>query len=232
MDLSFLRDVNIWSVLARTLLAVFCGSIVGLERESRRKQAGFRTHILICLGASITTLTSQYLLLVMHQYTDIARLGAQVIAGLGFIGAGAIIVTRNLRIKGLTTAAGLWVTGIIGLCCGAGYYEAAIVATLLLTFIEFFMAKIEKKFIIKSEKIDLLIEFDDIAGLTGITKFLNDLELVITNMEFFKEGQGQTNKPSAIIEFMIIKKITLNELITSITALPHVTGVKRLNAEK
>ena len=66
MDLSFLRDVNLWSVLARTLLAVLCGSIVGLERESRRKQAGFRTHILICLGASITTLTSQYLLLVMH----------------------------------------------------------------------------------------------------------------------------------------------------------------------
>ena len=232
MDLSFLRDINLWSVLARTLLAVLCGSVIGLERETRRKQAGFRTHILICLGASLTTLTSQYLLLVMHQYTDIARLGAQVIAGLGFIGAGAIIVTRNLRIKGLTTAAGLWVTGIIGLCCGAGYYEAAIVATLLLTFIEFFMAKIEKKFIVKSEKIDLAIEFDDISGLTGITKLLNDLDLVITDMDIFKEGQGPTKNPSAIIKFMIIKKVTLNELTASILALPHVIGVKRLNAEK
>lgn len=82
---------------------------------------GFRTHILVCIAAAITTLTSQYLYVVMHYYTDMARLGAQVIAGMGFIGAGTIIVTRRNRVKGLTTAAGLWGAAIVGLAIGAGF---------------------------------------------------------------------------------------------------------------
>ena len=105
------------------VLAFLCGGLVGLEREYKRRPAGFRTHILICMGAAMTTLTSQYLYLEMNYQTDMARLGAQVVAGIGFIGAGTIIVTRRQRIKGLTTAAGLWATAIIGLALGAGFYE-------------------------------------------------------------------------------------------------------------
>ena len=100
-----LRDVSILSITVRMLLAVACGGIIGIEREYKRRPAGFRTHILICLGAAMTTLTSQYLYLHMHYFTDMARLGAQVVAGIGFIGAGTIIVTRRQRVKGLTTAA-------------------------------------------------------------------------------------------------------------------------------
>lgn len=83
----FVRDVNLLSVITRMVLAVFCGGLIGIEREYKRRPAGFRTHILICLGAAMTTLTSQYLYLNEGMYTDIARLGAQVIAGVGFIGA-------------------------------------------------------------------------------------------------------------------------------------------------
>ena len=100
-----LRDVTIASVAVRMVLAVICGGIIGMEREFKRRPAGFRTHILICLGAAMTTLTSQFLYLNMHYYTDMARLGAQVVAGMGFIGAGTIIVTLRQRVKGLTTAA-------------------------------------------------------------------------------------------------------------------------------
>ena len=107
------------------VLAAFCGSAIGIEREFKRRPAGFRTHILICLGAAMTTLTSQYLSLIMHYYTDMARLGAQVVAGIGFIGAGTIIVTKRQRVKGLTTAAGLWTVAIIGLALGGGFYEGA-----------------------------------------------------------------------------------------------------------
>lgn len=99
-----LRDVTLTSVTIRMLLAVLCGGIIGLEQAYKRRPAGFRTHILICLGAAITTLTSQYLYLNLHYYTDMARLGAQVVAGIGFIGAGTIVVTRQQRVKGLTTA--------------------------------------------------------------------------------------------------------------------------------
>ena len=104
--LSFLdsvRDLTTGAVVLRMLLAAAAGGAIGLEREFRRRPAGFRTHILICLGACITTMTSQYLLLEMHYYTDITRLGAQVVAGIGFVGAGAIVVTRSRQIKGLTT---------------------------------------------------------------------------------------------------------------------------------
>ena len=100
-----LRDINVLSVSVRMLLAVICGGVIGIEREFKRRPAGFRTHILICLGAAMTTLTSQYLYLYMHYYTDMARLGAQVVAGIGFIGAGTIIVTRRGRGARLVPAA-------------------------------------------------------------------------------------------------------------------------------
>ena len=101
-----LRDVTTLSVFVRLACALICGGIIGIERSYKRRPAGFRTHILICIGAAITTLTSQYLYLNMHYFTDMARLGAQVVAGIGFIGAGTIIVTKRQRVKGLTTAAG------------------------------------------------------------------------------------------------------------------------------
>ena len=116
-----LRDVTVLSITVRMVLAVICGGIIGIEREYKRRPAGFRTHILICLGATMTTLTSQFLYLNMHYYTDMARLGAQVVAGMGFIGAGTIIVTRHQRVKGLTTAAGLWTAAIVGLALGGGF---------------------------------------------------------------------------------------------------------------
>ena len=121
--LDFVRDVTLLSVAARMVLAVLCGGLIGLEREYKRRPAGFRTHILICLGAAMTTLTSQYLYLNMGMYTDVSRLGAQVIAGVGFIGAGTIIVTKRQRVKGLTTAAGLWASACMGIAIGAGFYE-------------------------------------------------------------------------------------------------------------
>ena len=100
--------------MVRLFLAVLCGGLIGLEREYKRRPAGFRTHILICLGAAMTTMTSQYLYLNLHFYTDMTRMGAQVVAGIGFIGAGTIIVTGRQRVKGLTTAAGLWAAAIAG----------------------------------------------------------------------------------------------------------------------
>lgn len=119
--LNTIEDGLIWRTVLRMLIASVCGGVIGMERSYKGHSAGFRTHILICLGASITTLTSQYLVTDLHYYTDIARLGAQVIAGIGFIGAGTIIVSRSKKIHGLTTAAGMWTTAVIGLASGAGF---------------------------------------------------------------------------------------------------------------
>ena len=124
-----LRAVNTLSVAVRMLLALLLGGAVGLERSYKNRPAGFRTHMLVCIGTCTASLTGHYLYLNLNLPADISRLGAQVISGLGFIGAGTIIVTKEHSVKGLTTAAGLWACGIVGLACGAGFYEGAVLTS-------------------------------------------------------------------------------------------------------
>ena len=115
-----LRNMDFISLLARLLLAVFCGTAIGLERSAKNRPAGFRTHILVCLGGAVAAVTGHFIYLGMGLPADVTRLSGQIITGLGFIGAGTIIVTKTMTIKGLTTAAGLWTTGVIGISLGSG----------------------------------------------------------------------------------------------------------------
>ena len=130
------RALGFGAVTAKMLMACLCGTLIGLERSSKNRPAGFRTHILTCLAAAVAALTSLYIFLEMKLPADISRIGGQVISGLGFIGAGTIVITKRLTIKGLTTAAGLWTTGIIGLAIGSGYYELGLLGTALVLFTE------------------------------------------------------------------------------------------------
>ena len=130
------RGLSFGPVLLRMVLAFLCGSAIGFERSYKNRPAGFRTHILVCIAAAALSMTGLYLYLNLGLPTDISRLGAQVVSGLGFIGAGTIIVTRNRNVKGLTTAAGLWATGIIGLALGSGFYEGGMLATALVLLTE------------------------------------------------------------------------------------------------
>ena len=155
------RDITMLSVTVRLCLAVLCGGMIGLERAFKRRPAGFRTHILICLGASLTTMTSQYLYLNMHYFTDMARLGAQVVAGIGFIGAGTIIVTRRQRVKGLTTAAGLWTSAIVGLALGGGFYEGGIAVSVLVLLAELVFSRLEYRILDNVPEINLYMEYSD-----------------------------------------------------------------------
>ena len=156
--IDYLRELNFVSVALRLLLSAVIGFSLGMERGRKRRPAGCRTYILICLGAAITTLTSQYLYLNLHYYTDMARLGAQVVAGIGFIGAGTIVVTRQQRVKGLTTAAGLWASAIIGLAIGGGFYEGALLATVLVFFAESFLSRLEYRMLDHVPEINLYME--------------------------------------------------------------------------
>ena len=177
-----IRDMTFWAILARLTLAVVCGGLIGAEREIKRRPAGFRTHILICLGSAITTLTSQYLLF-QHLYNDIARLGAQVISGIGFVGAGTIIVTRDKRVKGLTTAAGLWAAAIIGLVCGAGYAECAIFATAVVLLVEAVLVRLETRLTSKSTDLTLYIEYAHAVCMESVLALLRERSIRIDNLE-------------------------------------------------
>ena len=189
-----IRTLSFWAILVRLTLAVVCGGVIGAERETKRRPAGFRTHILICLGAAITTLTSQYLLLSLHLFTDVARLGAQVISGIGFIGAGTIIVTRDKRVKGLTTAAGLWAAAIIGLACGAGYVECAAFATLVVLVVELVLIRLFK-LTSKNTDLTLYIEYAHAVCMESVLALLRERRVQIESLEISRIAD--TDAPDA-----------------------------------
>lgn len=222
--LDFLRNVTTVSVLFRLFLAVMCGGVIGIEREHKRRPAGFRTHILICLGASMTTLTSQFLFYDMNLYTDIGRLGAQVVAGIGFIGAGAIIVTKRRQVKGLTTAAGLWTCAIIGLAIGAGYFEAAIIATFVIVVAEIFFVKFEYWVLVNSRNLNIYVEYEDNENLDNIIRLIKGYRIVIIDLEITKSG----NNACAIFQLQLPKKISHDKIMTAISTADGIVSVEEL----
>ncbi len=225
---SALRDVTLEAVAVRMCLAVICGGIIGLERTFRSRPAGFRTHMLICLGASITTLTSQFLLVHMHYYTDIARMGAQVVAGIGFIGAGTIIVTRHQRVKGLTTAAGLWTAAIVGLALGAGFYEGGLVTTALVLFTELFLSKIERLVLRNSPELSLYVRYEDSQAMERLLTFLRDNQIKVLSMEITRPKGSENHKATAIFLLRLNKKLSKKDLPERLGAVAGVASVEVL----
>jgi len=135
-----------WQIFLRLTLSVILSGLVGLERQLQRRNAGLRTHILVCLGSCLIMLTSLYVFDIYKHIValDPARIAAGVITGIGFLGAGAIIRAQE-GVKGLTTAASLWVVAGIGLAVGCGFYNAAVYTTFLVLIVLFFLRRIEEK---------------------------------------------------------------------------------------
>ena len=227
--LNFLRgdDLTTLIITVRLTLAVLCGGVIGIERERKRRPAGFRTHILICLGAAITTLTSQFLVLDLGLYTDMARLGAQVIAGIGFIGAGTIIVTKRRQVKGLTTAAGLWVSAIVGLCCGAGFYEAAIFATLIILLAELVFARLEYFIVSHAKTFTLFVEYSESSKLSNIMDSLKGDSVFILDMEVSKSSSSSNYFATFSLK-MPRKKASHQAVMTHIAKIDGVVSVEEL----
>lgn len=223
-----LRDVTIWSVALRMVLAVVCGGIIGIEREYKRRPAGFRTHILICLGAAMTTLTSQYLYLVLGQYTDMARLGAQVVAGIGFIGAGTIIVTRRQRVKGLTTAAGLWAAAIIGLALGGGFYEGGLFATILIMVAELFFSRVEYRMLKNAPEVNLYVEYSDNRTMDVLLQEFREHGLKILNMGIIHSNSNEKHNACAIFTLRLHKGLDIDKLQQGIRTTAGVVSVREL----
>ena len=223
-----LRDVTMASITLRMVLATICGGIIGVEREYKRRPAGFRTHILICLGAAMTTLTSQFLYLNMHYYTDMARLGAQVVAGMGFIGAGTIIVTRRQRVKGLTTAAGLWASAIVGLALGGGFYEGGVFATLLILSAELLFSKLEYRMMENAPEVNLYMEYTGKPCLESVLRLYRERELKVLNMEITRSTGSDNHNACAIFTLRLNRKCSAEQLLTEMNAISGVVSVEEL----
>ena len=144
MTLSLISLSAYAAVLARLLVALICGALIGMERGSSKHDAGLRTHIIVCIGSASVMIISQLIAERYGNITDITRLGAQVISGIGFLGAGSIIVSKN-RVRGLTTAAGLWTTACLGLVAGAGFIEVSLTILVLIMFTTYVLRPLSLK---------------------------------------------------------------------------------------
>lgn len=177
-----LRELNMWTVLVRLLTAVAVGGVIGMERSAKNRPAGFRTHILVCMGAAVASMTALYILLELKLPTDVSRLAAQVISGLGFIGAGTIVITKNMTIRGLTTAAGLWTTGIIGLAIGAGYYELGVIAAILVLIAETVFHVLGRR-IRHNPEYSIEIHYNEKTSLDQVLRYCKDNRMAIVNLK-------------------------------------------------
>lgn len=175
----YFYDINLFSTALRLVLAVLFGGIIGLERGANRHTAGFRTHILVCTGAALAMLTNQYLC-AFYNLADPGRFGAQVITGVGFLGVGTILVTGRNRIKGLTTAAGLWASACLGIALGIGFYIGAVIAEILILFSLAVLPTVENYFYRKSKILDLYIEIDSMDHFRAFIKQVRQLNPVFS----------------------------------------------------
>lgn len=160
--LMHIEGITIGSTIARVLLATLIGGCIGMDRGRHGRVAGTRTHILVCLGAAITTLVGLYTAECLGYSNDPMRIGAQVISGVGFLGVGTIVIRNQAHVKGLTTAAGLWTTASIGLAVGAGFYLVAVMSFLVVMITMSVLAHLEQRFR-KHEVKEYYIELESMA---------------------------------------------------------------------
>ena len=187
-----LRDISFFTVLVRMLIAVACGACIGIERSIKNRSAGFRTHILVCVGT-----------------------------GLGFIGAGTIVVTRKQTVTGLTTAAGLWATGIIGLAIGSGFYEGGILGAILVLIAETFFADVGMK-IRTTPEFRAIINYESKQSLDHALRYIKDRGVAITALQVSSANDSGVYVYSALVRLRPSSNLSPELLMENVSA---ITGI-------
>ncbi len=198
------REITYLAVIIRIVVAVLFGGMIGLERGLKNRPAGLRTYMLVCVGSCLIMLTNQYLFQVTNT-GDPMRLGAQVVSGMGFLGAGTIIVTKHNQIKGLTTAAGLWTCAGVGLALGVGFYEAAIVAGLAVFTVLTLLQRWDNSLHRKAKIIELYIEFSDTLSIGDLIRSLRTLDVEVSGVQL-EPSSLQTENARALVATIRTKK--------------------------
>lgn len=238
--LDYFRELNTASVLLRLVLAMFLGGMIGLERGFKGRPAGFRTYLIVCLGAALTMLLSQYNYVMMESQwaelaksigvrTDVSRFGAQVINGIGFLGAGTIIVTGRQQVKGLTTAAGLWASACMGLAIGAGFYECVFLAFVLIFCVIRLLPQVESYIVENARNMNIYVEFasiDDIGTILGRVK-AQDVQIYSVEIERARE-ESSANHPSATLSIRLNQKRIHEQVLAGISELECVYVIEEL----
>ena len=230
----YFREMTFAGVALRLLLAMICGGAIGVNRAQKHRPAGFRTYILVCVGAALTVLLSLYLNEMLHTTwnsiaeeigirTDVSRFGAQVINGIGFLGAGTIIVTGSSEVKGLTT--GLWASACMGLAIGAGFFECVICGLVLILLSVHVFSALEVKILERARNMNVYVEFDTLNGVGTILTGVKSMGCRIYSVEIDRGEIKKGVNHSAILNLHLNKRLTHTAVLADIAHLNSVTRV-------
>ena len=222
-----LREVTYVAVALRIAAAVVIGGLLGLERGMKNRPAGLRTYMLVCVGACLIMLTNQYIYQV-YGTGDPVRMGAQVVSGIGFLGAGTIVVTRRNQIKGLTTAAGLWTAAGVGLALGIGFYEAALVGGFAMFFVITMLQRMDNNMHRKSRQMEVYIELSNTVALGDFLRAVREKELEIYNVQREQESDSDLGNRAYIATIKSKKRSNHLEVLEMVQAVPGVAYLEEL----
>lgn len=227
MENEYLQSINMFSTVLRLMLALVCGGLLGLERGKKKRPAGFRTHMLVCVGSALAMITNQYM---AEHYVgiDASRMASQVISGIGFLGAGTIMVTGLQKIRGLTTAAGLWVVACIGLAFGTGFYSGGIVATVLCYVINTVLHRFEARMETNARIIGIYVELADVSYIGKLFEKLRQLEINVTELETGKARMSD-NHVGVLLVIKLAHFIQHSEVIEQLEMVEGVSFVEEVN---
>ena len=210
--LSYLRELNIVTMMLRILLAVLCGGLIGLERERKNRPAGFRTYMLTALGAT----------------QDVSRFGAEAAKGIGFLGAGTIIITARQQVKGLTTAAGLWASACLGLAIGAGFYACAFISMLFMLVCMYALPPLERRMTRRAHHMNISLEIESMEKLGSVVGHLHAQGARIFDFEVNRSGSAAL--PNFLCQFSAVLPDRRDhpELLAELSALDGVILIEEI----
>ena len=228
---AFLRELTLASVSFRMLLAMLLGGAIGLERGRKNRPAGFRTYMLVCMGSAMTMLLGQYLWTLGRGagiQTDMTRISAQVINGIGFLGAGTILVTDKQQVKGLTTAAGLWASACMGLAVGAGFYTCALLAFGAIIMAVLLLPKIEMFLVETSRNMDIYLEFTSMEGVHQVIGHLKSQDIQIYDVDILHAEQADAKRSNAVFSIRLEKRQSHTKMLEQLSHLESICAIKEL----
>lgn len=219
------HDIGI--AVFKIALALVCAGVIGIERGRKKRPAGFRTYMVVCLGATLVMMTNEYLCK-LYGTGDMARMGAQVISGIGFLGAGTIITTGHNRVKGLTTAAGLWTSACIGLAIGSGYYEGAILGTLGIVIIMVLLHSFDRKITTNTKVVVLYVEFAKMSAVRTFVKHARENSIKVEDIEIEHPDNAIEAKIAAVITLRLPSREDHFEFMQKVSSMEDINFVEEI----
>lgn len=228
--------LTVWDLCLRLLMASLAGGLIGLDRAKKHRAAGFRTHMIVCMGAALTMVLGTYLSVMISgeawgldatvYRTDVSRFGAQVINGIGFVGAGTILVTGRQQVKGMTTAAGLWASACMGIAIGAGFYTAALIGCFLIFITVAVFSKLETFILAHSRNMNLYVEFEHPDDLSDVLEQIKEQEARIFDVEITRATKG--TYPYAVVSMRLPRKKSHTAVMTAVAQVENVRVIEEI----